>query len=146
MILMAILLQAAAPGADAVDLGKRVAESGMLARMIPMIAEGEASDMIKGHPELSAPEQQELRAIARATAARGQGRLVDAMGAAYATRLSAADMRAIVAFNDSPAAKRWKATEPDAIKAAIAVLGGIDFKGDVLKQVCDKTGKACAKK
>ena len=147
MILALLILQAAAaapaPSAEAVDLGKRVAASGMLARMIPLIGDKEASEIIADHPELTATDQAQLRQLAVTKALEGRDKLVAAMGTAYAAKLSIEDMKAIAAFNESGAAQRLKDVEPQAIQAAVTILSGFDYKGSVVKDFCAKTGKAC---
>lgn len=151
MILAALLLQAAAPtvpapSGEALDLGKRVAASGMLARMIPQIGDKEAGEIIAEHPELTATDQAQLRQMAVSKAVEGRDKLVEAMGTAYARQLSIDDLKAIAAFNESSAAQRLKEVEPEAIQAAVSVMSGFDYKGTVLKDFCARTGKACPAK
>lgn len=146
MILALLLLQAAtAPSAEAVDLGKRVAASGMLARMIPQIGDKEAGEIIADHPELTVTDQAQLRQVAVAKALEGRDKLIAAMGTAYAAKMSIDDLRTIATFNESAAAQHLKDVEPQAIQAAVTVLSGFDYKASVLKDFCAKTGKACPK-
>jgi hypothetical protein len=67
-----------------------------------------------------------------------------ATGHAYATRLSIEDLRTLVAFNESPVAKRWRDATPGAIMEAVQSMGSLDFKGDTRKAFCTRTGKLCA--
>ncbi len=146
-MLLALAVAAAAfvatPETEA--LGRALAEKGFLAMLIPLQSAKEIGEMVAAHPELTSAEQTELRATAAATVASISDRAFSAIGHAYATSLSAADLQAAVAFKASGAGQRFAAAEPQAMAATVAALNGIDFKAETLKAFCAKTGKACAK-
>jgi hypothetical protein len=140
---LALALAASTPSPEQLRLGRELAESGTLAALMPMVAEKETGELVAVHPELSEADQAALRATARATYQAGRDRLMDATGRAYAERLSAADLRALVAFNRTGAAAHYRAAMPGAIASAMQAVGGMDFKKDALAAFCRKTGKLC---
>lgn len=144
MTFLPLLLVAGSPEAEA--LGKRLAEAGTLATLLPMVAQKEAEEMIADIPDLTDAEKQMLRDISAETARAGLDQVTTQMGAVYAQKMTVAEMRAIVAFNDSPAAQKHRALQPEVIAASVAALGPVDHKGSTLKAFCAKTGKGCAAK
>lgn len=133
------------PPAEAVALGTRLAETGTLASLLPMIAAKETDEMVAAHPELSPAEQAELRRTAAATLDAGRARLFAAQGRAYAERLSLADLRVLAERNGDAVSIRYRAALMPAIAATMGAIGTLDFKGDTLKAFCAKTGKGCPK-
>jgi hypothetical protein len=141
-----MLAAAQAPAeTEAQALGRRLSEAGLLGSLLPMMTAKETDEMVAARPELSAAEQARLRAIAAARAQAGMARLFKAEGDAYAARLSVAELKALVAFHESPAARRQRAVMPDVIAATMQSVGAIDFKGETLAAFCKETGKACEK-
>lgn len=69
--------------------------------------------------------------------------LYAATGAVYARTLSMADLRALVTFQESAAARAYRAAEPQAILAATQAMGTSDFKTETAKALCAETGKLC---
>jgi hypothetical protein len=144
----ALLLLAAAaaqPSAEALKLGRQLAETGTLATVLPMVQQKETEELVAAHPELSAPEKDRLRATAKSVCEQGRERVMQAEAKAYAARLSIADLRAVVAFQGSPQGKRYRSAIPGVITDTMQQLGKMDFKGDVLAAYCKETGKLCAK-
>ena len=142
MILLALLL-AATPTPEAEALGRRLAATGTLAAILPMMIKKDTEELVAAHPELSAPEQADLRATAATVARAGTERLNAAMGHEYASSLSVDDLKALVAYNESPVAKRYRAAIPAATAQAMQAAGKFDFKADVAKAFCAKTKKLC---
>lgn len=140
-----LLLAAAAaqPSPEALRLSRQLADSGTLATILPMVASKEVEELVGAHPELSATETATLRATAKRVLEAGRERLMDSEARALAERLSLADLRAIAAFQRSPAAARYRAVTPAVIAAMMQSIGQMDFKGDVLKAYCRQTGKLC---
>ncbi|HEX8388809.1 MAG TPA: hypothetical protein VF636_07310 [Sphingomonas sp.] len=146
MILAALLLaQAAAPDAEASRLGEELARSGTLSAILPGLVAKDTEELIAEDRTLSDADKTELRRMAQRIADTGSARLYAAMGEEYARRLSADDMRTLIAFNRSPAAARYRAAELPSVAAAMAKLGGMDFKEDVAAAFCRETGKLCAR-
>lgn len=141
MMVAAAALAAAAP--DAETLGRTLATQGTLGTLLPLQAAKEADELVAAHPELTPAEAAKLRAIAAATADAASERLFAAVGHRYATTLTLADLRALTAFNASPAAVRYRAAQPAAIVAGMTALAGYDFKKTTLTAFCAATGKAC---
>jgi hypothetical protein len=125
------------------ELGRRLAEAGTLASLLPMVAAKEMEELVAVHPELSAAEIVALRTAVRATYEAGAARLFAAEGRAYAERLSADDLRALLAYHSGPLAQRMRAAQPAAIVAAMTALDGFDLKKNSWTAFCTTTGRAC---
>ena len=149
VLILALLLQAASPvgpSPEAVVLGRRLAESGPLAAIAPLLIARDASELADEDPTLTASERQQLLDLAGAKGKAGLARLIAALADTYAKRLSIADLRILVAQNENPATVRWRAAEPAAFEEAMKALGPIDFKGETAADFCRATGKLCHRK
>ena len=144
-MVIALLLAAAQPSPEALALGRKLAETGTLASLLPMIQQKEAEELVADNPGLSAAEKDRLRATARRVYENGRKRLMDAEALAYAKRLSIRDLRAAVSFQSSPAGRRARAAMPGVIGDTMKSVGNMDFKGDVRAAYCKETGKLCGK-
>jgi hypothetical protein len=144
-MLIALALAAAAPSTEALALGRQIAEAGTLASLLPLMQARETEELVGAHPELSASEQAKLKETAERVYLAGRERLMAATARAYAERLSIRDLRAVVAFQKSSAARRYQRATPGAIAATMQAVGTMDFKADVLAAYCKDTGKLCAK-
>jgi len=142
MILFLALL-AAQPSAEALKLGREIAESGTLASMLPLIKQDEVGKLLKEHPELSAAEQAQLKQTADRVFTAGAHKLFAATARGYAERLSVEDLRVAAAYYRSPAAKRMQAALPQVIAGAMSAMQGMDFKKDLTAAYCKDTGKLC---
>lgn len=142
---LALALATQAPAGEAAALGRRLAETGTLGTLLPLIVAKETAELVAAHPELSEADRATLRATAAETARAGSERAMKASGDAYAAKLSVADLRALVAFNESAPATRYRAAQPAVIMATMQALSGLDFKQDAMAAFCRKTGKGCAK-
>ncbi|QDZ06698.1 DUF2059 domain-containing protein [Sphingomonas panacisoli] len=134
---------APAPSAEAEALGRRVAESGTLASLFPLLIAQDTEELVKQHEELDDSGKAKLRAVATATAKAALDRILGAIGHEYATRLSVADLKSLVAFNDSPAAKAWRAAEPQVIVATKKSIDGFDLKKEAWTAYCQSPGVKC---
>ena len=141
LILAALLQTVPTPEAEA--LGRRLAASGPLTAILPMVVEKDLAELAAERPDLSSAEKAQLLEIGRTEAKANLERLIAAMGRAYAERLSEADMRVLIAQNESPETKRWRAVEPAALMQAMGALGAIDLKKKTAAAFCTKTGKLC---
>jgi hypothetical protein len=147
MIIALLLVQAAAaaPSPEAEALGLRLARSGTMAAILPLMAQKETDELVAAHPELTPAEQAKLRDTAKTTFAAGAAKVEAAFSRAYAGKLTVPDLRALVAQAESAPAKRLRAVLPGVMAEALATLGAMDFKGETLAAFCRDTGKACPK-
>jgi hypothetical protein len=143
--LIALALAAAAPSTEALALGRQIAEHGTLGSILPLLQRKETEELIAAHPELNAVEQAKLRADAERIYEAGRAKLMRAEGRAWAEQLTLAEMRAVLAYQNSAAGKRYRAVTPTVIGSTMRAVGQIDFKGEVLAAYCKETGKLCAK-
>lgn len=143
MPLLALALAQAAPSPEAEALGRRLAETGTLAAILPMIVAQNREQLVAEHPDWSDADKAALRATADEVARAAIDRLMAATGHAYAARLSVADLRALVAFNESEAAQHWRAATPAAVMEAMARIGDLNFNAETMKAFCARTGKGC---
>jgi len=144
----ALLLLAAAaaqPSAEALKLGRQIAESGTLATVLPLVQRKETEELVGAHAELSTEDKARLRETARRVYEQGRERLMQAEARSYASRLSVGDLRAVVAFQASAAGKRYRSAIPAVVGDTMQQIGKMDFKGDVLAAYCKETGKLCGK-
>lgn len=146
MLIAALLLQAAASAAappEAIDLGRRLAASGTLASLLPLIVEKDLTDLAAEDPAMTVADREALFTLGRAQADAGRARLLDAMGAVYARELPVADLRHLVAAAEDPAAQRMRALQPRLMMETMATLGPIDLKKDVAAAFCRERGRLC---
>jgi hypothetical protein len=143
MLLLAILASAATP--EEVELGTRLARSGNVASIIPVIEMRQTEELIKAMPHLTKAERDRFRATAHAVAEKGTDFLFRAEGRAYAERLSLADLKALIAFEESEVAKRKRAVEPAVTVATMEAMRGFNFKQEVMKAFCAENKKLCPK-
>lgn len=144
-ILVALALEAAAPSAEAVDLGRRLAATGTLATLAPMLIEKDLGELAKESP-LTPAEQARLIEIGRGQGKAAIDRMVGAFGQAYAAKLSIEDLHELVAHAESPSERRLRAIQPAAIAEAMKTLGEIDIKTVSAAAFCKETGKLCNRK
>jgi len=142
-MVIALLLAAAAPSAEALALGRQIAEAGTMASFIELLQAKETDELVEAHPELADADKVKLRATAKIVYQSGRERLMQATARAYAERLSVADMRDVVAFQKSRAGQTYRGAIPAVIAATVESVGEMDFKGDVTKAYCKETGKLC---
>lgn len=133
------------PSAEAERLGLRLARTGTLATLAPLLAAKDGEELVAAHPELSDAEKTRLRAVVKRTTDAAIERLNGAFGHAYAKRLSVAELRTLVAHAESSAAARWRTIMPAALTEAMGSAGTLDLKKDGTAAFCQETGKLCAK-
>ena len=141
-LFLAFVLGAAAPSAEAERLGRELADAGTLAAVLPLIQAKETEELV-AQSELTDAEKAALRVTAKQVYEAGRERLLSATGKAYAERLSVDDLRTLIAFERSDAAKRYRGAMPSAVGAAMEAAGPMDFKKDVRAAFCKDTGKLC---
>ncbi|PSJ39004.1 DUF2059 domain-containing protein [Allosphingosinicella deserti] len=149
LILVGALLQAAAPAPaatpspEAHDLGVRLARTTGLAAIAPALIEKDLTELASANPALTGAERTQLLEIGRKEGRTSVEKLTEAIGSAYAERLSVADLRLLVAHGESPAAARWRAAEPAVIAQAMGALGELDLKKNAAAAFCRQSGKLC---
>lgn len=143
-MLTALILAAATPSPDAVALGRRLARTGTLAALLPLVVAKDTDDLIAEHRALSEADRARLRQVAMATARAQMERVLDAQGDAYARALSAADLRALVAHAESPAGRHHRAALPGVIAGTMGAVGDVNYKLLATEAFCRETGKLCA--
>lgn len=144
-MVIAFLLAAAAPSAEAERLGRELANHGTLAALLPLKKAQEVEELLAAHRDLTASEQAQLRKTADRVFEKGRDRVLTATGHAYAKALSVKDLRKIVFFYRTPVARRFQKSLPAVIGGTVAGLDSMDFKGDVAAAYCKETGKLCGK-
>jgi hypothetical protein len=145
-MILALLLAAATPPAEAEELGLRLARVGTLASLLPIIAAKETEELVADHPDYSDADKATLRKVAGETYATHMESVLKAEGHAFATRLSVSDLKILVAFQESDVAKRFRALQPQIIGETMASIGRIDAKKDAMAAFCKQTGKGCEAK
>jgi len=148
MLIAALLLQATASATatpEAVDLGRRLAATGTLASLIPLIVEKDLTELAAEDPAMTTADREALFTLGRAQGEAGRARLVEAMGAVYARELPVDDLRRLVAHAEDPAAQRMRALQPRLMMETMATLGPIDLKKDVAAAVCRDRRRLCGR-
>jgi hypothetical protein len=143
MIWMALMIAGAEPSAEALALGREMAQAGMLATLLPILEADATEKLVADYPELSDADKAKLRDTAHRTAVEGRAKLLEADGRAYAEQLSVDDLRALVAFSRTDAAKNYRDAMPKIAASTMASAGPMDFKRDVIATYCKETGKLC---
>ena len=144
MIAMIFLaLAAATPSPEAQQLGRKLADTGLLASILPMMKQKEVEEIVGNAKDLSDAEKTALRSTADRVYEEGRARLLTATGNSYAQSLSVEDLKALVAFEGTDAAKRYRAAMPGAIASTMQAVGQMDFKKDVRAAFCEEKGKLC---
>jgi hypothetical protein len=144
-LLIALAVAATTPSSEAQRLGRRLAEQGTLASLLPVMKSTQVDELLREDLSLTAADKEKLRATADRVFERGYERLMDATGNAYAHQLSVMDLRTLTNFYASPAARRYRAATPQVILSTMQSVGEMDFKGDVRRAFCAEDMRLCAK-
>jgi hypothetical protein len=144
---MFLLMFAAATVAspEAERLGRELAASGSLEVILPAIASKETEEVIAQHPELTPNDAELLRQTGQKVASEGREKLINAFGHQYAVALNIADLKSLVAFNRTAAARHYRRVIPAVTLAGLAALGKMDFKSDLAAAFCSERGKLCSR-
>lgn len=145
-LLFAAVLTASTPSTEAERLGRKLAEQGTLASLLPLMESKETEELLREDPSLSPADQMKLRADADRVFEAGYDRLMKATGDAYAHQLTVNDLRTLTQFYATPVAARYRAAIPGVIIATMQSMGGMDFKGDVRTVFCAETKRLCSRK
>jgi hypothetical protein len=144
-LILAFVLAAAAPtpSPEAEALGIRLAGTGTLATLLPLMVAKETDELVASQTALNTADKRQLRRTAAEVAKRGIDRIMALEGHSNATLLSMNDLKALVSFSESKAAMRQRAIQPKVIAATMQGIAGMDFKKEVLAAFCSQTGKGC---
>jgi ABC-type nitrate/sulfonate/bicarbonate transport system substrate-binding protein len=145
MIAAALLLLATAVSSTPLGDARRIAETGTPATLGPIKAMHDTTDLIDAHPELTPAEINELGDVAKAIEADHAARLRDAEVSALLQYLSPEDLRALADFTRTPAAEHLRANLLAVFLKTATVNRDFDFKAEVAKAFCAKSGKLCAR-
>jgi hypothetical protein len=146
MIWMVLMMAVAEPSAEALALGREAAETGTLASLLPILEADAIGKLVAEHPELGVADKQKLRDVAQKVYLDGRARILDADGRAYAEQLSVEDLRALVVFSRTGAAKNYRSAMPRIAASTMVNVGNLDFKADVIAAFCKASGKLCPAK
>ena len=128
---------------EGLTIAREIAGHSFLATIGPLQTRAEVEAILADAPDLTEEEQASLRAIGREQAdALGKAAL-EAEAKALATALSVEDLRAIAAFERSPAAANHRAAAPMVMAAVMEELAVVDYKREVKRSFCERTGKLC---
>ena len=141
--LIVLALAVSTPTSEAKRLGRKLAEHGTLASLLPVMEAKETDELLAEEPTLTSAQKARLRIIAKNTFQASYDRLMTATGDAYAKQLSEKDLRALARFYQSPVAARYQAATPIVIVASMQAVGKLDFKGDVRKAFCAESKRLC---
>ena len=131
------------PSAEAMDLARTISRNSLIAAIFPAQSKAEIESILRTNPDLTAEEQATLRRISAREADAMLARFVEADARAHARRLSVEELRAIAAFEVTPAAASRRAAMPFIVADAMATLGTFDFGRGVRRAFCAETGKLC---
>ncbi len=144
-ILLALAVAASSPSPEAAALGIRLARTSGIVTIAPMMIEKDLDDLSKEDASLTPDQRQHLLEIGHEEEKAAIERLSAALGAAYAKRLSLADLRVLVTQNESAEAVRRRAADPSVIVETMTVVGPLDFKKMTAARMCKERGKFCAR-
>ena len=125
-------------------LGRRMAAAGDFNAIVGAMGAAEVERLARETPDLSEAERSRLRAIGRATLDAGRARLLDTVGAIYARHFTAAELRRIVGFLESPAGRAYVGALPRLLPEIAAAMQGRDLAAEIRAAFCRETGKLCA--
>lgn len=131
------------PSAEAEALGKKVAEGGMLAALLPLMIAKDIAELVGKHPELDAAGKDRLRATAKALGSTKVDELMTTIGREYAARLSLADLKALAAFSATEASKNRRAAEPLVIASSMQAFDGFDLQKMAWTEFCKDPAAKC---
>ena len=141
-----LALQANAPALEAEEkaaLATEIASTSLLAIIGPLQTAAEVESIIAEHPELTAEEREELRAVGTAQAEALGKQALATEARALADALPLETLRAVAAFQRSEAAEAYRAATPMVVGTVMQSMQGLDFKGEVQSAFCAQTGKLC---
>ena len=134
---------AAPPSAEALKLGRALANAGTLAHLLPLMESAQVAELVGENADMAAGDHAALRASAHKVFVGGAERLLAAEGLSYARLLSLGELHDVVGFERSAAGQAYRAATPHVITATMAEVGKIDFKGQVRAAFCKEKGKLC---
>jgi hypothetical protein len=145
--------QPPAPGAPAATpaplspgqaaLGRRLAELGDLNAILIFAGHAEIERTAATTPGLTDAERARLREVGERVAGAQRMRILAAAGDVYARHFTAAQLRAIIAFLESPPGRAYVGALPQVLPRVAAAMEGVDLGREVRAAFCRETGKLC---
>ena len=132
------------PDSARLALGRRLAAAGEFNTIVGAMGAAEVERLARETPDLSDAERGRLREIGAATLDRGRARLLEAVGAIYARHFTAAQLRAIAGFLESPAGRAYTGALPRMLPEIAQAMQGRDLAAEIRAAFCRETGKLCA--
>lgn len=146
--LIALLWSGLAPaqevGAEQAALGRRLAAAGDFNAIVGAMGAAEVERLARETPDLTDAERARLREIGGATFAISRARLLGTVGAIYARHFSAAQLREITAFLESPAGRAYTGAFPRMLPEIAQAMQGLDLAAEIRAAFCRETGKLCS--
>ncbi|WP_298812395.1 hypothetical protein [uncultured Sphingomonas sp.] len=152
---LAVMAQAMAPvmstpprthhSSEALMLARRLAQTGTLTTIIPLMVEKDLSDLVAEDKTLTPAERAQVQAKGRELARAKTAELIERMAAGYAARLSLADLRQLAAAAASPAAARKRAADLPITLSTMQAIGPFDLKKQTAAATCAAYRLLCAR-
>jgi hypothetical protein len=130
------------PAAQAA-LGRRLAELGDFNAIIGAMGHAEIEGMATEMPDLTDAERARLRQVGEGVLASGRARILALVGDIYGRHFTADQLRAIIAFLESPAGCAYVGALPQLLPQIAMAMQGVDLRRDVRAAFCRETGKLC---
>ncbi|WP_374942457.1 hypothetical protein [Sphingomonas sp.] len=140
-------LTPALPSAEALALGRKLAEQSIIIATLPIQADDELAELA-AEPEakmLTADQRNALIATGRRIAVRTREQALEGMAMTYAKGLPMSDLRTLVAAAERPETIRMRALEPRATAMASLFLGIVPLKVQAAAEYCAQTRLMCTR-
>jgi hypothetical protein len=130
------------PAAQAA-LGRRLAELGDFNAIVGAMGHAEIEAMATGTPDLTGAERARLRQVGEGVLTSGRARMLTIVGDIYGRHFTAGQLRAIIAFLESPSGRAYVGALPQLLPQIAMAMQGVDLRRDVRAAFCRETGKLC---
>ena len=124
-------------------LGRRRAELGDLNAILGFAGHAEIERAATTTPGLTDAERARLRQVGERVVGAQRARILDVAGNVYARRFTAPQLRAMIAFLESPPGRAYVGALPQLLPQGAAAMEGVDLGRDVRAAFCRETGKLC---
>lgn len=145
MMLLALILQAAAPDSAKLALARQVAEAGALVSFLPLVAEKDLADLTAEDTTLTAAQRAQVVATGQRIVATRRAQLIDAFARGYAERLSSAELSALARAVKQPEWVHKRAVDLPVTMAALKAVGEVDLKKETAAATCAEAHLLCGR-